>query len=154
MQYIISTTLQATALRKVVKYWDVNPPTTESSKRKQPCWGENTVGEDCEVLINALLGEQPQQQNLEKEDTTMPGIWTNVLPCWKIRHPWESTEKFLSILSSLWMFTLFKNNFVKNFVYFENNDTLSIKTCKTFVELKQIRVQIIGWKAQIDVMEW
>jgi hypothetical protein len=28
------------------KYWDVNPPTTESSKEKHPCWGENNAGEE------------------------------------------------------------------------------------------------------------
>jgi hypothetical protein len=33
----IATTPLATMLRKVVKYRDINPLTTESSKRKQPC---------------------------------------------------------------------------------------------------------------------
>jgi hypothetical protein len=49
----------ATVLRKVMKYRGVNPPTTESSKGRHPCWGENTVGEDYEVSTNTLLREQP-----------------------------------------------------------------------------------------------
>ena len=69
----------------------------------------------------------------EEEDTVMPGIWTNVLPCWGSYHPWESTEDLLSILLSLWMFTLFKKQVMKNSII-QNNDIFSIKTCKTFVE--------------------
>ena len=73
---------------------------------------------------------------LEEEDTVIPGIWTNVLPCWRSYHPWESTEDLLSIFSSLWMFTLFKKQVMKN-SFLQENDIFSIKTCKTFVEIEK-----------------
>ena len=95
MQYIISTTLAtvlrreattplATALGRVMGYRGLKPPTTESSKGKHPCWGEKTVGEENEVFNkHSAWGTKSQQRlclgnnpnnNLEKEDTTMPGI--------------------------------------------------------------------------------
>jgi hypothetical protein len=74
MQYIISTTLAtvlrgeattplATALGRVMGYRGLKPPTTESSKGKHPCWGENTVGEDCEVLTTLCLGNNPNKSS-------------------------------------------------------------------------------------------
>jgi hypothetical protein len=75
VQYIISTTLLATVLRKVVKYRDVNPPTTESSKRENTHAEErNTVGEDHEVLTNTLLREQDLYRS-SAWGTTPTTIW-------------------------------------------------------------------------------
>jgi hypothetical protein len=79
---------------------------------KQLYWGKLLLEktESSTTLCLQLCWGTTPSQDLEKEDTTKPGIWTKCLTCWRSCHPWESTEIFLSILSTLWIFTLFKNS--------------------------------------------
>ena len=117
--------------------------------REDCCWRKRSLQQHsaCDYT-----GEQPQQQlclrnnpnkDLKKEDTTKPGIWTNVLPVGNhatlgraLRYSWVSfqyCECSLRLKQYFWKIYLFKTMTFYQF-----------KTCKTFVELKQIRVQIIG----------
>ena len=84
MKYIILTTPPVTSLRRMTKYRDINPPITVP-RGKHPCWGENIAERKTEVSNkHSDLGTQKSQQklclgnnpnnNLEKEDTNMPGI--------------------------------------------------------------------------------
>ena len=127
-----------TALRRQIKSGDIRP--TEESDgapgwqtinrrnfyKKTPMLGgklllERTKSSTTNHLrlywgttpTTTLLEEQPQQRSEERRYHQTRNM-NECLTCWESCHPRESTEIFLSILSILWMFTLFKTKILKN----------------------------------------
>ena len=123
-----ATTPLAIALGRVAGYRGLKPPTTESSKGMHPCWGGKIAGEENEVFNkhsawgtthnnHSAWGTTPTTKQ-DKEDTTKPGIWTNVLPVGNhatlgraLRNFWVSfhhCECSLCLKQQFWKFYLFK----------------------------------------------
>ena len=100
------------SLEKVTGHQDDKPSTAETSTRKHPCWGNccwrkrslqqhsacDYTGEQSQQPT--LFEEQPQQRSEERRYNQTRNM-NKCLTCWRSCHPRESTEIFLSILSTL-----------------------------------------------------
>jgi hypothetical protein len=80
------------------------------------CWRKRSLQQHSAwgtTLPTTLLEEQPQQRSEERRYHQTRNM-NQCLTCWESCHPRESTEIFLSILSTLRIFTLFKTTILKN----------------------------------------